>query len=74
MAQRLSDEAATLLRQIFGERVMGPDVPAVARIQQMHIRQLQASMKEVRQRLRKVQRYLLAQAAYKSAQFYYDVD
>ena len=80
VVQRLSEETASLMRHIFGERVMGPDVPPVARIQQMHIRQLllkvelQASMKEVRQRLRKVQAYLLQQAAYKSAQFYYDVD
>ena len=78
--ERLASETATLLRQIFGERVLGPDAPAVARIQQMYIRkiilkiELQASMAEVRQRLRQTQQYILSLPAYKSAQFYFDVD
>lgn len=46
----------------------------------MHIRkiilkvELQAPMCEARLRLRQLQAHLLAQPAYKSAQFYYDVD
>lgn len=77
---RLAADAAMLMRQVFGERVLGPDTPAVARVQQMHIRklmlkvELQASMAAVRQRLRQLQAHLLAQPAYRSAQFYYDVD
>ncbi len=78
--QRLADEAAAQMQRIFGPRALGPHTPAVARIQQMHIRQillkieLQASMKEVRLRLRQLQANLLAQPAYKTAQIYYDVD
>jgi primosomal protein N' (replication factor Y) len=77
---RLSADAAMLMRQVFGDRVLGPDTPAVSRVQQMHIRklmlkvELQASMAAVRQRLRQLQAHLLAQPAYRSAQFYYDVD
>ncbi len=78
--QRLADEAARQLRSQFGERVLGPDVPSVARVQQMHIRQLllklelTAPMPQARQRLRQLQAHLLAQPAFRSAQFYYDVD
>ena len=77
---RLSADAAMLMRQVFGDRVLGPDTPAVSRVQQMHIRklmlkvELQASMAAIRQRLRQLQSHLLAQPAYRSAQFYYDVD
>ncbi|MCR4920766.1 MAG: primosomal protein N' [Bacteroidaceae bacterium] len=77
---RMAAEAAALMRQVFGERVMGPDTPTVSRVQQMHIRnlllkvELQASMAVVRQRLRQIQAHLLSQPAYRSAQFYYDVD
>jgi primosomal protein N' (replication factor Y) len=77
---RLSADAAMLMRQVFGDRVLGPDTPAVSRVQQMHIRklmlkvELQASMAAIRQRLRQLQAHLLAQPAYRSAQFYYDVD
>ena len=58
-----------LMRQVFGDRVLGPDTPAVSRVQQMHIRklmlkvELQASMAAIRHRLRQLQDHLLAQPA-----------
>ena len=76
----LAADTACFMRQVFGERVLGPDTPPIGRIQQMHIRkiilkvELQAPMHEARLRLRQLQAHLLAQPAYKSAQFYYDVD
>ena len=77
---QLAADAARFMRQVFGNRVLGPDTPPVGRIQQMHIRkiilkvELTAPMTEARQRLRQLQGHLLSQPAYKSAQFYYDVD
>lgn len=76
----LSSDMTTLLRQIFGQRVLGPDTPPIARIQNMHIRklilkiELTAPMAEARRRLRDVQQHLLSQPRYKSALVYYDVD
>lgn len=80
VADALARDAASLLRRIFGQRVLGPDTPAVARIQSLHIRKLMlkmepsAPMGEARRRLRQVQHYLLTLSQYKSAQVYYDVD
>ena len=71
---------AGLLRQVFGERVLGPDTPPVSRIQMMHIRKLilkietNASMSAVRERLIALQNRVLQQPGYRSAQVYYDVD
>ena len=77
---RLSNDAASLLRRQFGERVLGPDTPVVSRIQLLYLRRIilkievTASMADARRRLRQVQQYLLQQPAYKSAQIVYDVD
>lgn len=78
--ESLTNEMATLLRQIFSSRVLGPDTPHVSRVQNMHIRklilkvELTAPMAEARKRLRLVQQHLLSQPRYKSALIYYDVD
>lgn len=80
LVEEIAKELAALLRQVFGERVLGPDTPYVSRVQLLYIRQillkieLSASLSDARQRLRQVQQYLLAQPRYKSAQIYYDVD
>ena len=69
-----------MLRRVFGERVLGPDTPAVSRVQLMHIRklilkvELTASMSAVRQRLTALQGQVLALPRYRSAQVFYDVD
>ena len=78
--EHLADELAKILRMIFAHRVLGPDMPAVARVQTKYIRkvclkiELEANMAEVRKRLRELQTYLLAKQEYKSAVMYYDVD
>lgn len=80
VVDQLSTDFAGLLRQVFGERVLGPDTPPVSRIQMMHIRKLilkietNASMSAVRERLIALQNRVLQQPGYRSAQVYYDVD
>lgn len=78
--EHMAEELAKILRMVFGHRVLGPDMPAVARVQTMYIRkvclkiELEANMAEVRKRLRELQAYLLAKQEYKSAVMYYDVE
>lgn len=76
----LATDLVALLRRVFGPRILGPDTPPVGRIKLLYIRKIVikleagASLAEMRRRLREIQSYILAQAAYKSAQMYYDVD
>ncbi len=76
----LAEEMARLLRQVFGHRVLGPDMPPVARVQTMCIRkvclklEIGANMAEARKRMLEIQKYLVAKPEYKAAIMYYDVD
>lgn len=76
----LAYDMAQLLRQVFGPRVLGPDTPPVARVQNLFIRkivlkvELVANMADVRTRLREILQYYLKQDKYKSATIYFDVD
>ena len=76
----LAYEMAQLLRRIFGDRILGPDTPPVARVQSLFIRkimlkvELNANLSDARERLRQVERYFQSQDQYKSAQIYFDVD
>ena len=79
--EQLASDMGLLLRQVFGEeRVLGPDMPPVGRVQMLHIRklllkmELAAPMTAVRERLRTIQEQLLAQPQYGSAQIYYDIE
>ena len=78
--ESLSADFAVLLRQVFGNRVLGPNTPFVSRVQLMHIRklilkmELSAPMSAVRERLLALQNQVLAMPVYRSAQIYYDVD
>ena len=70
-----------LLRQVFGNRVMGPESPMVARVQQLYIQQimlkmeLQASMPKVKQILRDLYVKMLdMDSRMKSVKLHYDVD
>lgn len=71
---------SNMLRQIFGKRVLGPEAPIVARIQQLYIRQITlkietaASMSKVKQILRMVYEQSLSDPRMKRAIVYYDVD
>lgn len=78
--EHLAEEMANLLRKVFGHRVLGPDMPPIARVQTMYIRkvclklELGANMTEARRRLHEIQRYITSKPEYKSAVMYYDVD
>ena len=80
VVEHLAEEMAGMLRRVFGNRVLGPDMPSVARVQTMYIRkvclkiELSANMSEARRRLHDIQKYLMAKAEYKSAVMFYDVD
>lgn len=80
VAEQLATDFAALLRQVFGDRVLGPDTPPVSRVQRLHIRklilkmELTAPMPAVRERLTALQSQVLAMPGYRSAQVYYDVD
>lgn len=68
------------LRELFGNRVFGPEEPHVARIKQMHIMRImikietEASMKKVKHILRETYLEMHAARALNGAQVYYDVD
>ena len=76
----LSRDYANLMLKIFGQRILGPDTPPIAKVQMMFIRkiiikiELSASMAEARKRLREIQKYITTLPQYKSALIYYDVD
>ncbi|MCH5169057.1 MAG: primosomal protein N' [Prevotellaceae bacterium] len=80
VVESLATDMSNLMRQVFGDRVLGPDTPPVGRVQRLHIRklilkiELTASMSAVRQRLLALQAQVLAMKQYRSAQIYYDVD
>lgn len=68
------------LRELFGNRVFGPEEPHVARIKQMHIMRImikietEASMKKVKHILRETYLEMDAARALNGTQVYYDVD
>ena len=75
-----SFQMASRLRQCFGDRVLGPDKPPVARIQTLFIRKMvlkiesNASLAQARELLIKVQQETLSAERYRSLIIYYDVD
>lgn len=68
------------LREMFGNRVFGPDEPHVARIQSLYIRkimlkiEISASMRKVKDLLRSVYEEFMTDPSLRSLQVYYDVD
>ena len=73
-------EMASILRNWFGTRVLGPDKPAVAKVKSLSIRklvlklELGINMPEVRKYLALAQQQMLQDKRYSSLQIYYDVD
>ncbi len=76
----LAAEASVRMRAVFGTRVLGPDVPPVGRIQTYYIRKMvlkvepEASMARVREALRNIASALQADARFRTARIYFDVD
>lgn len=73
-------ELGSRLRTIFGDRVLGPDKPSVARVKQQFIRKLILKMetgldyKKMRLYLRQTQAELMKDKRYGALTVYYDVD
>ena len=71
---------ADKLRAVFGNRVLGPDKPPVARIQTLFIKKIvvkieqNAPMGRARELLLRIQREMIEDERYKSLIVYYDVD
>ena len=80
LLQHLAEEMAKVLRQTFGERVLGPDKPVVSRVQSMHIRkiiikmEMGASPLAVRAALMQAQNYMQSIPVAANLNVYYDVD
>ena len=82
--EAVTDRAARLyaarLRGIFGTRVLGPDVPAVSRIQTMFIRKIliktetTAAISGVKEILRREQETFSSTKEFRGISIYYDVD
>ncbi len=76
MAQTMAGK----LRAVFGNRVLGPDKPPVARVQTLFIRkiivkiEMNAPMARARELLLRVQKEMLVEDRFKSLLVYYDVD
>ena len=77
----MSVRYSNLLRQVFKHRVLGPEAPMVARVQNFYIRQIvlkmevEASMPKVKVILREMFEHMLKlDSRMKSVILYYDVD
>ncbi len=73
-------EMGSRLRRWFGDRILGPDKPAVARVKRMCIRKIMIKLEVgidmplVRKYLRHEQAEMMKDKRYASLQIYYDVD
>ena len=80
LVETASLELGARLRQWFGDRLLGPDKPAVSRVKTLSIRklvlklELGIDMAKVRHYLRMAQQQMLQDKRYASLQLYYDVD
>ena len=80
MCQQASMELGNMLRGWFGERILGPDKPAVARVKTLSIRKIVIKLENnidfqrVRDYLRYAQECMQKDPRYGALQIYYDVD
>ena len=76
----IADMYAAKLRELFGNRVFGPEEPSVSRVQGLYIRKIMlkietgASMKQVKELLRETYISMHSMPQMKGAVVYYDVD
>ena len=80
VAETAGIELGSRLRQLFGDRVLGPDKPAVARVKTLHIRKLvlklepSLSGEQVRQCMRYAHNEMAKDKKYATLHVFYDVD
>ncbi|MBR4845717.1 MAG: primosomal protein N', partial [Bacteroidaceae bacterium] len=76
----LAHEMSVHLRAVFGDRVLGPDAPPIARVQTLFIRKMvlkietTASLAKVRQQLQLIRQHLMTDARFRSCTIYFDAD
>ena len=70
----------SLLRQWFGERVLGPDKPGISKVKTLHIRKIVLKLENgidlnlVRDYLQRAQKQIMQDKQYASLQIFFDVD
>lgn len=80
IVEMAAQELGGKLRQLFGDRVLGPDKPVIARVKTMFIRkivlklELGIDLRKMHWALYAARDAITAQACYKSVQIYFDVD
>lgn len=80
VAEMASQELGGRLRQFFGDRVLGPDKPAIARVKTLFIRkivlklELGIDLRKLHAALYQVRDGIMQQPCYKAVQIYFDVD
>lgn len=78
--EEMAQVMAQRLRGVFGERILGPDNPPVARIQLMYIKKIMIKLEitlsptQARERLWQIQQAIAGETRFKGMQVYYDVD
>lgn len=76
----IANHYGDMLRQLFGNRILGPEEPYISRIQSLYIRkfmikiEVQASMRKVKDILRSVYENIMTERANRALIIYYDVD
>ena len=80
IVESASMELGSRIREIFGNRVLGPDKPTVARVKTLHIRKIMLKLengidyKLAKQYLRSIQDTMMKEKRYGALIIYFDVD
>lgn len=80
VVEMAAQELGGKLRQLLGDRVLGPDKPSVARVKAVFIRKIVLKLetgidlRKTRQALYSARDGMVSQPCYKSVQIYFDVD
>ncbi len=80
LLDEFSEQLGKRMREIFEHRVLGPDLPPVARVQQLYIRKIvlkvesNLSQYKINEVLQKIQKEMLSNNKFKRVTMYYDVD
>lgn len=80
IVESASMELSSRIREIFGNRVLGPDKPTVARVKTLHIRKIMLKLengidyKLAKQYLRSIRDSMMKEKRYGALTIYFDVD
>ena len=80
MLEEFSTVLGKHMREIFDDRILGPDLPPVAKVKQLYIRKIvlkvenTLSQYKINKLLQDLQQAYLSQPRYRSITMYYDID